>query len=76
MLEAPSLTGPFSLVSYLPKFGQQAYSVSFPGKYLYANNVDAVMTFSANFACDTGGCAPNILNAGYGANMLPVRLLQ
>jgi hypothetical protein len=31
-----------------------------------------VMTFSANFACKTGGCEPNIEGAGYGANMLPV----
>ena len=39
-----------------------------------STNFDAVLTFSANFACRTEGCAPNILNAGYGANLLPVRL--
>jgi hypothetical protein len=40
-----------------------------------ADEHDAVLTFSANFACRTEGCAPNILNAGYGANLLPVRFL-
>jgi len=34
---------------------------------------DAVLTFSANFACHIEGCAPNILDAGYGANLLPIR---
>ena len=38
------------------------------------------MAFSANFACKTGGCEPNIAAAGsarerlYGATLLPVRL--
>ena len=39
-----------------------------------------MMAFSANFACKTGGCEPNIAAAGsarerlYGATLLPVRL--
>ena len=77
VLEAPALTGPFKLVSYMPKFGQQAYFVSFPSLFLGAgdgNSSDAVLSFSANFACKTGGCKPNIKGAGYGANLLPVRL--
>ena len=78
VLEAPSLTGPFTLVSYMPKFGQQAYFVSFPSKFLGSRggggDKDAVMAFSANFACKTGGCKPNIEGAKYGATLLPVRL--
>ena len=42
---------------------------------VFLDEHDAVLTFSANFACRTEGCAPNILNAGYGANLLPVRFL-
>ena len=72
-VEAPTLTGPFRLVSYMPRFGQQAYFVSFPSRFLGPGK-DAVMAFSANFACRTGGCEPNIQGAGYGANLLPVRL--
>jgi hypothetical protein len=74
ILEAPTLTGPFSLISYMPKFGQQAYFVSFPSKFLLGSGkLDAVMAFSANFACKTGGCVPNIGFARYGANLLPVQ---
>lgn len=74
VIEAPSLTaGPFKLVSYMPKFGQQAYFVSFPSRFLGPGKYEAVMAFSANFACKTGGCKPNIRNAGYGANLLPVQ---
>ena len=55
---------PFTLISYMPRFGQQAYFVSFPSKFLGARggggDKDAVMAFSANFACKTGGCKPNI----------------
>ena len=76
VLEAPQLTGPFSLVSYMPKFGQQAYFVSAPSAWMgLEEGVDAVLTFSANFACRIEGCAPNLKHAAYGANLLPVRFL-
>ena len=82
VLEAASLTASsFKLVAYLPRFGQQAYFVSFPSRFLgtgkgasaSASAREAVMAFSANFACKTGGCEPNIRGASYGANLLPVR---
>ena len=77
-------TGPagFSLVTYMRRFGQQAYFVSFPSRFLgsrsgsnssSSNLRGAVMTFSANFACITDGCTPNIRGAGYGANLLNVQ---
>lgn len=78
ILETPSLTrGPFSLVSYMPRFGQQAYFVSFPSRFLGAADTsgskDAVMVFSANFACKVEGCHQNIPGVGYGASLLPIR---
>ena len=37
-----------------------------------SSKYDAVLMFSANFACHIiEGCAPNILDGGYGANLLP-----
>lgn len=75
ILESPSLTaGPFSLVAYMPRFGEQAYFVSFPSRFLQKGaGKEAILAFSANFACKTGGCTPNIGGAGYGANLLPIR---
>jgi len=77
LMEAPSLSGPFEMISYLPKFGQQAYFVSFPSLWIDDDDgTKMVMTFSANFACVTGGCLPNVKRAGYGANCLPVELME
>ena len=75
VLETPSLAdGPFSLVSYMPRFGQQAYFVSLPSIFFGPpGSKKAVLTFSANFMCKTGGCEPNIWGATYGANLLPIR---
>ena len=50
------------------------YFVSFPSRFFRGEEKEAVMVFSANFACKTGGCEPNIAGAGYGANLLPVKL--
>ena len=98
IVEAPALAGPWSLVTYMPRFGMQAYFVSLPSRWFgmaadegkgkgkgtgRGNHDDAddkrdeaVLTFSANFDCKIQGCAPNILNAGYGANLLPVRFIK
>eukprot|EP00041_Stephanoeca_diplocostata_P025376 m.661222 g.661222 ORF g.661222 m.661222 type:complete len:1283 (+) comp22735_c0_seq3:18-3866(+) len=71
-LETPSLTaGPFRLISYLPRFGQQAYFVSLPSKWLHANG--GVLSFSANFACKAlQNCSSNIPGAAYGAVLMPI----
>jgi len=98
VVESEALTGPWGMVTYMPRFGMQAYFVSLPSAWLGAPifqsqgpgqgeeagevprdgtakgvSFDAVLTFSANFNCHIEGCAANILNAGYGANLLPVR---
>lgn len=58
----------------MPRFGQQAYFVSFPSCFFGPpGSKQAVMAFSANFQCKTGGCEPNIGGATYGANLLPVQ---
>eukprot|EP00040_Diaphanoeca_grandis_P019493 m.102940 g.102940 ORF g.102940 m.102940 type:complete len:427 (-) comp27452_c0_seq1:54-1334(-) len=75
-LETPSLTdGPFSLISYLPQFGQQAYFVSLPQKWLTADG--GVLSFSANFACKSAqNCSSNIPGAAYGAVLMPIKFGQ
>ena len=58
----------------MPKFGQEIYFLSIPSTWLNATN--AVMTFSANFACSPlAGCNSNLKGAGYGANLLPIQFV-
>ena len=47
-----------------------------PLAYPHQVEHDAVLTFSADFACHIEGCVPNILNAGYGANLLLQREIR
>ena len=53
--EADAITGPFRLVTYLEKFGPQAYFANFPSKFLTPDEatggVHAYLSYSANFHC-------------------------
>ena len=68
-LESDSITGPWSYVNYMSKFGPEAYFVHFPSKFLAADVVtvahgdetsavagfyDAFLMYSANFAFKNG----------------------
>jgi len=68
ILESPTLTGPFSLVSYWQKFGVEAYFVNFPSKWLSGR--DAWLLYSANFA--TGPSDPP--GSRYGFSMRQLKL--
>lgn len=50
VLEAPRLTGPWKLVTYMKDFGQQAYFVNLPSKFLSPDGRRAWLCYSANFA--------------------------
>jgi hypothetical protein len=50
VFEAPQLTGPWKLVTYMKDFGQQAYFVNLPSKFLSADGRRAWLCYSANFA--------------------------
>jgi hypothetical protein len=52
ILEAGRLTGPWKLVTYMENFGQQAYFVNFPSKFIGADGCSAWLCYSANFAPD------------------------
>ncbi len=50
ILEADDLTGPWSLVSYMKDFGQQAYFVNIPSKFIDRNDgLTMWLCYSANF---------------------------
>jgi len=49
VLESPTLTGPFKLITYMRDFGPQAYFCNFPSKFIAGDGKSAWMWYSANF---------------------------
>lgn len=49
ILESPTLTGPFKLVTYMRDFGPQAYFCNFPSKFLTGDGKSGWLWYSANF---------------------------
>jgi hypothetical protein len=52
ILEADQMTGPWRLVTYMKNFGEQAYFVNFPSKFISPDGKTAWLCYSANFAPD------------------------
>jgi hypothetical protein len=52
ILEADRITGPWRLVTYMKNFGEQAYFVNFPSKFISSDGKTAWLCYSANFAPD------------------------
>ncbi|MCC6125870.1 MAG: hypothetical protein IT426_12960 [Pirellulales bacterium] len=78
LLEADALTGPWRLVTYLKDFGEQAYFVNFPSKFISADGKTLWLCYSANFAPAWNGAAPlksNPPGSGYGMSFHEIRLL-
>ena len=50
ILESGRLTGPWRLATYMKDFGQQAYFVNLPSKFIGADGRTAWLCYSANFA--------------------------
>ena len=55
ILEADALTGPWRLVVYMKDFGEQAYFLNFPSKFISADGKTLWLCYSANFAPDWNG---------------------
>jgi hypothetical protein len=52
ILESDDLTGPWRLVSYLKEFGEQAYVLNFPSKFVSSDGHTMWLCYSGNFAPD------------------------
>ena len=50
ILEADQLTGPWRLVTYMKDFGEQAYFLNFPSKFISADGRTLWLCYSANFS--------------------------
>lgn len=49
ILESDKITGPWKLVTYMKEFGEQAYFVNIPSKFISADGKTMWLCYSANF---------------------------
>ena len=55
ILESKEITGPWKMVQYFRHFGEQAYFVNIPSKFISADGHGFWLCYSANFASDWDG---------------------
>ena len=77
LLESDTLTGPWRLVTYMKDFGEQAYFVNVPSKFISADGRTMWLLYSANFADDWNGekLAINPPGGHYGLVLQKIELL-
>jgi predicted GH43/DUF377 family glycosyl hydrolase len=78
ILEADAITGPWRMVTYMQNFGEQAYFVNIPSKFISPDGKTFWLCYSANF-CDGYNGEPSLKanppGSGYGLCWQEVRLL-
>lgn len=77
ILEADQVTGPWRLVVYMKDFGEQAYFLNFPSKFISPDGKRLWLCYSANFAAEANGQKLKFNPPGgrYGLCLHEVRLL-
>ncbi len=55
ILESDNITGPWKIITYLKDFGEQAYFVNIPSKFISADGKTAWLLYSGNYAVDWNG---------------------
>jgi hypothetical protein len=77
ILESDAITGPWKLVTYMKDFGEQAYFLNFPSKFISPNGKRLWLCYSANFAAEANGQKLKFNPPGgrYGLCLHEVRLL-
>lgn len=55
ILESDRLDGEWKMVTYLKNFGEQAYFVNIPSKFISGDGKTAWLLYSGNFATDWNG---------------------
>jgi len=64
VLESSEITGPWKMVQYFKHFGEQAYFVNIPSKFISKDGKRFWLCYSANFASDWDGQKIQPLPAG------------
>ncbi|MCX6904463.1 MAG: hypothetical protein NTW03_13470, partial [Verrucomicrobia bacterium] len=77
LLESDRLAGPWRLVAHLNNFGEQAYFVNIPSKFIGADGRTLWLCYAANFSSGWGGITFKSRPPGsrYGMCLQEVRLL-
>ena len=77
ILEADKITGPWRMVVYMKDFGEQAYFLNFPSKFISEDGRTLWLCYSANFSRGWNGVKLNFNPPGgrYGLCLHEVRLL-
>ena len=78
ILESDHITGPWKLVVYMREFGEQAYFVNIPSKFISADGRTAWLCYAANFT--NGYLHTNYRDippgGGYGMTLQEIKLLR
>ncbi len=77
ILEADLITGPWRMVAYMKDFGEQAYFLNFPSKFISADGHTLWLCYSANFSSGWNGVDLKINPPGgrYGLSLHEIQLL-
>ncbi len=77
ILEADEITGPWRMVTYMKNFGEQAYFLNFPSKFISENGRNLWLCYSANFTAGVNGMgiAYNPPGGRYGLCLHEINLL-
>jgi hypothetical protein len=77
-LESESLTGEWKLITYLKDFGEQAYFVNFPSKFISKDGKTMWMFYSGNYAPNWNGkqIQSNPPGSHYGLVMQKIQLME
>ena len=76
LLESDSLTGEWKIITYLKNFGEQAYFVNIPSKFIEKDGKTMWLLYSGNYATNWNGeqIKENPVGSHYGCVLQKIRL--
>ena len=77
LLEAERITGPYRMVKYLRHFGEQAYFLNLPSRFISPDGRTMWLCYAANFAANWGGnkIGSNPPGSRYGMCLQEIKLI-
>ena len=78
ILESGTLTGEWKIISYMKDFGEQAYFVNIPSKFISGDGQTLWLMYSGNFATNWNGeqIKSNPVGSHYGLVMQKIQLVK